>query len=269
MAVHPPAPRDLPGLIDAYAVTTAAVLGLGEGLGPGQESLPTDCPGWTVLDQIRHVASIEAMLLGEELPEIDVSGMPHVRNDFGALIEKYLHRRRDREVRDVLDELREVRERRLADLSDPELTLATESEGPLGRTTVGSLLGLRIFDIWTHEQDLREALNVAGGLDAPGASVAITRILRALPRALESTGGVVPGDAVRIVIDGPVSADETIRVTGEVAGEAVGRSATVSMTTRAFTRRAAGRCEVSDLGAQVEGDADLVTLVLTALAITP
>ena len=79
----------------------------------------------------------------------------------------------------------------------------------------------------------------------------------------------MPGDTARIIVDGPVSADETITVPGDVAGEAVGRSATVSMTTRAFTRRAAGRCEVSDLGAQVEGDADLVTLVLTALAITP
>lgn len=48
---------------------------------------PTDCPGWTVRDQLSHVIGIERALLGEEPPRGDGLDPPHVKNDFGALNE--------------------------------------------------------------------------------------------------------------------------------------------------------------------------------------
>ena len=47
MSVHPPAPSDLGALVDAYAQTVRNVIDLGRTMRPGDEALPTDCPGWT------------------------------------------------------------------------------------------------------------------------------------------------------------------------------------------------------------------------------
>ena len=64
MSLHPPAPSDLNGLVDAYAQTVQSVIDLGRTMRPDDAARPTDCPGWTVLDQIAHVASAEAMVAG-------------------------------------------------------------------------------------------------------------------------------------------------------------------------------------------------------------
>lgn len=130
MTITPPPPTDLSGLVEAFAQTTGAVLDLAGGLDESRAGLATECPGWTVLDQVRHVASIEALILGEPVPDHDVSSHAHVRNDFGVIIEKYLEGRRARSLQDVVDELTEVRERRLADLGAPDQTLESPSASP-------------------------------------------------------------------------------------------------------------------------------------------
>ena len=105
MTLHPPAPSDLGELVDAYAQTVRGVIDLGRTTRPGDESLPTDCPGWSVLDQVAHVASAEAMVAGEPQPDVDVSRHAHVRHAFGERIEKYGESRRGRSLEEVLDEL--------------------------------------------------------------------------------------------------------------------------------------------------------------------
>ena len=42
---------------------------------------PTCLPGWTVQDQLAHIAGIEMMLDGVDAPEVDVSHLTHLRND--------------------------------------------------------------------------------------------------------------------------------------------------------------------------------------------
>ena len=77
MSVHPPAPSDLGAIVDAYAQTVRSIIDLGRTMHRGEESLPTDCPGWTVLDQIAHVASTEAMVAGEPEPaRVGADGEP-------------------------------------------------------------------------------------------------------------------------------------------------------------------------------------------------
>lgn len=234
MTITPPPPTDLPGLIEAYAATTGAVLELASAVTGEAAERETDCPGWTVLDQVRHVLSVEGLLLGESIPQVDVSRYAHVRSEFGGLIEMLVEGRRALGVDEVVAQLRSVVERRLAVLRDPALTVSTPSFGPLGPAPLGEVLTLRVFDIWCHEQDVREALGVPGGfagasaaspsaaasvgasaavasVTAPAAaSVAIGRALSGVPRALARGAGLAAGDVVRLVVSGPVAVDYAV-----------------------------------------------------------
>ena len=165
MPVHPPAPSDLGAVVDAYAQTVSSVIDLGRTMRPGDEELPTDCPGWTVLDQVAHVASTEAMVAGEPEPDVDVSHHAHVRHAFGERIEKYVESRRGRELEEVLDELEERLEERLRVYHSGPEWADSGVAGPFGETTRVRCSSVRVFDIWIHEQDIREALRRPGGLD--------------------------------------------------------------------------------------------------------
>lgn len=303
MTITPPLPTDLPGLIEAYAATTGAVLELASSVTGEAAERETDCPGWTVLDQVRHVLSVEGLLLGESIPQVDVSRYAHVRSEFGGLIEMLVEGRRALGVDDVVAQLRSVVERRLAVLRDPALTVSTPSFGPLGPAPLGEVLTLRVFDIWCHEQDVREALGVPGGfagasVGASAASAAIGRALSGVPRALARGAGLAAGDVVRLVVSGPVAVDYAVtmvagpdgRLRGMPLGSGVGGSCaegvggsvagagasegpeptvTIGLTTREFTRRVAGRWPVSRLAPTVVGDAAVAARVLEALVVTP
>src|SRR6266571_1303476 len=74
----------------------------------------TECPGWTVKDQLSHVVGVERTLLGEPLPApVDA---PYVRNDFGRIMEAGVAARRVLPGPEVRAELAETLERRLAQL---------------------------------------------------------------------------------------------------------------------------------------------------------
>ena len=219
MTITPPPPTDLSGLVEAFAQTTGAVLDLAGGLDESRAGLATECPGWTVLDQVRHVASIEALILGVVASLIGIG--------FG------------------FDELTEVRERRLADLGAPDQTLESPSASPFGPATHGDVLPMRVFDIWCHEQDLREALGVPGGLDTAAAALSVSRL-----------GGEIVDEAGKAIGKASAGADD-------------GTAARVALDTRAFMRRIAGRWPVDQLGAEISGDASLAAQVLEAMVVTP
>ncbi len=204
MPLNPAPPEDLAALTEGYAQTVQAVLDLGHSLRAGDLEKETDCPGWTVFDQIAHVTGGEAMVAGEQVPDVDVSRHAHVRHEFGERVEKYLEVRRGRHIAEILDELEALLAERLAFYRDPATTLETPTVGPYGATTVGDLITVRLFDIWTHEQDIREALARPGNLDAPGASVAVMYLFDALPRIIARTAAVPPGHAVILDLTGPV-----------------------------------------------------------------
>ena len=132
MPVHPPAPTDPAGLVDAWSRAVRNVIDLGRTTRPGDADLPTDCPGWTVHDQVAHVAGAEALAAGEPTPELDVSDLAHVRHDFGALMEKYVQARRGRSLEEVLDELEERLDERLAFFATEEGWETRTVAGPFG-----------------------------------------------------------------------------------------------------------------------------------------
>ena len=282
-------------MVTAYAETVQAVLELGMTCRPADFDLPTQCPGWTVKDQISHVAGLESLLAGNPEEDVDVPDHEWIRHDVGRFMEQSVEARRPRSGHEVVQELAHVLPRRLRALRDPKLTLDSPMP-PLvgGEGTVATQLMLRIIDIWCHEQDLREALDRPGNLDSAAAATFVTAILDALPRRaaraglepgtsviIECTGPVLAREGVRIttshdgslrgepLFSGQAQVDETDDTTGEVIVIPPGSMTTIRLTTEALTRRGAGRVPTAQLRYAVEGDEAVAARVLDALTITP
>ncbi len=282
MSLHPPAPEELGELVEAYAQTVRSVIDLARTLRPGDAERPTDCPGWTVADQVAHVVGGEAMAAGEDDPDIDVSDLGHVRHAFGARHEKAVEARRGRHLDEVVEELEERLEERLAFYRSEGTEVDTPVLGPFGATTVGDLLALRTFDIWVHEQDIREALGRPGGLDTPAAALSVSRVFAAVPRIVARTAQVPAGHAIVLDLTGPTVGRVGARVE-EQDGRPVGIplfaggqeehpdvvTTSLTMSTRVAMRLAAGRGERADLHVVVQGDEQVAARVLDALAMTP
>ena len=286
MPMHPAAPSDLHGLVEAFAQTAQAVIDLGRSCTEEDFARETECPGWTVKDQIYHVAGVEAWLEGHRDPAVEVPPYEHVRNEMGQKVEQAVQVRRDRSGPDVVAELEHVLPQRLATLRSPGLTDSSIISGPFGPERAATVALMRAFDVWAHEQDIRTALNRPGNLDSPAAAVFVNSALIQLPKLVARRASLEPGSTVIIDVTGPVVARAGVRVelgedgrpyghamfTGEHVDESLphteGPNVSISLSTDAFTRRAAGRRAVADTAYAVVGDEALARRVLEALVVT-
>jgi uncharacterized protein (TIGR03083 family) len=284
MPLHPAAPEDLAGLVSAYQQTSQAVVDLGRSCSDADFDLPTACPGWTVKDQISHVVGLESWLHTGEVPKVDVPDYGHIRNEAGQFIERSVELRRRMVGQKVVDELETVVARRVAALSAPDVTLETVVRGPWGPAPVGESLRRRILDIWTHEQDIRQALGRPGDLDSGGATVFMDLLFAALPRLVAREAGIEPGNVVIIDSTGPVMGRAGVWVEPGEEGKARGIPlfsgiahdgdpldvfTTITISTDCLTRRAAGRGGVDDIHFTVHGDEAVARRVLEHLVIVP
>jgi uncharacterized protein (TIGR03083 family) len=236
-------------------------------------ALPTDCPGWTVKDVLSHLVSVERMLLGEALPDHPLPGdLPHVRNDFGRMLEIGVDVRRPLPGAQVLAELAEVLDLRLAAL--PGIDPDRPTTLPTGRTGPYALfMEFRAFDCYTHEQDVRRAVNRPGNLDAPAALCARSRLTPGLPYVFGKKAGARPGQTLRIEVDGPAAFTAHIAV-GEDgrAGEAepvAEPTVCLRMDWETYLRLASGRCTPDSATVTASGDTALATRFLANMSVTP
>lgn len=287
--MHPQPPEDLEQLVEGFAHSAQAVLELGMTCHDDDFDKPTQCPGWTVKDQISHVVSVERSLHGEPDDPVAVPDYTWVRTDVGRTVEPGVELRRGRSGRHVVAELAAVLPARLEELRDPALTLETQVKGPFGPTTLQDALRLRTVDVWCHEQDLRQALDRPGNLDVAGAAVFVDVILTSFPARAARRAGLDVGTVVIIECTGPVLAREGVRIVDGADGRPYAESlfsgvshespetphteaeavTTIRLSTDALTRRGAGRVDTADLHYGVEGDEDVARRVLDALVVTP
>lgn len=292
MPMHPAAPVDLTGLIDAYTQTARAVVDLAFPCTDKDFDRPTECPGWTVKDHLSHVVALEAAMTGRPDPEVEVPEYDHLHHDFARYIEQGVELRRPRTGQEVVAELQQVIARRLGQLDDlreqehehPEQEMVAT---PRGELPLPEALTLRIIDLWVHEQDIRAALGRPGNLDAPAAAVFTQKVLDALPIIVVKRAGVEPGKVVMVELTGPVVARAGVRVEKDENGKphghpmftggtdetgpipVIGKTTSIQLSTEAFTRRAAGRRATEDLHYSVHGDEQVAQRVLDGLVITP
>jgi uncharacterized protein (TIGR03083 family) len=129
---------------------------------------PTDCPGWTVQDNISHLIGIENMLRGAPADPPIEDRPPHVRNDFAAFNEAAVEARRARSGAEVLAEFRAVTAERVGALRElPAEKWDEVGATPTGQDTYRHFMRMRAFDSWVHEQDIRRAVGAPGHLDGP------------------------------------------------------------------------------------------------------
>ncbi len=268
-------------VLDAWEGSLHAVNELGRRLNADGWAAPTECPGWSAGDVVRHLCWIEALLAGRTDPpvEIDWDTRPHVRSELSRRTEAGVEVRRAHAQADVCAELDGLIDVRLAQLMalDP-LTLDTQVTGISGRpTTLLRLLRVRAFDTWTHEQDVRRAVGLPGNLATPGAQQSAAQIASALPFVLAEVADAPVGTTLRVTATGPIAFERyAVRVDADTcaACDPVDE-ATVGLTTdwETLARLAGGRLDLSDPAvlARVElaGDPALAAQLPRALAITP
>ncbi|WP_347350551.1 maleylpyruvate isomerase family mycothiol-dependent enzyme [Intrasporangium sp.] len=286
MPIHPSPPEDRDGLLDAFEQNCQAIIELGMSCREADFEIQTECPGWSVKDQIAHVVGAEKSFAGIPTPRVEVPDYPYIRNDFGRRIEHDVEARRGIPGKLVVHELADHLPIRMAALRASTTPMDEVIGGIFGpETTFGEQLRRRVLDTWVHEQDIRAALDRPGNLDSPGAAVFVEAVFRALPRIVARDAHVPIAHAIVLDVTGPLMARDGARVVADAEGRPIGeplftgseptatdelpRITGIKLTTESLTRRAAGRRSTDEIRYTVHGDEQVAARVLDALVITP
>lgn len=257
-------------LIAAHRAVFDGVRDAVDGLDAAGWATPTGCPGWDVQDQLSHVIGVERVMLGDPQDEVEVGELPHLRNDFGRAVEVAVEARRGRTPDDLLQEADEVFARRLEMLEalSPD-ALQEPMEGAAGLRLKGSqMLRTRVFDLVSHEQDIRRAIERIGDTQGPHVDISTELVIRGWAR-------VLPQATERGVLEVDVDAGPTVRLDladGSVHrdGAGPGPSATCHLGFAELLAVAGGRSDAPDPSRlRIDGDRDWAAVVLAAAAITP
>jgi uncharacterized protein (TIGR03083 family) len=250
--------------------------GLGATLSTEDWLVETECPGWTVQDQLAHIVGTESILLGRTA-EGPAPDLPHVHNAIGAMNETWIAPRRSRSGPQVLAEFQEVTALRLAALRQmDDQRLETVGPSPIGDVPYAVFMNVRVMDCWVHDQDMRQALGRPGALDGPAAASATDRLASSFGYVVGKRVAPPDGTTVVLTIAGPQARSLAVAMAGG-RGTSVARpeTATVTLTTdvATFTRLSGGRVGAEAVLAQglvaVDGDAELGARVLSAMNVMP
>jgi uncharacterized protein (TIGR03083 family) len=237
----------------------------------GDWKQPTGCPRWTVQDTLAHLIDYESRAVGRLAPAHTPSDVSHTKNDMGRSNEIGVDYRRARTGAEVLAEFREVTAARVAQMRRwTDEDLRREMMTPVGPGSVADMLTLRVMDTWSHEQDIRRAINRPGNTEGAVADEAIEYFTRFLPyvvgkRAAAPDGTTVvfeigPEHRVRIeVVDGRA------RLAGS---EPPSPAVTIAMPVTTFAALVGGRSDVPD-DVGVQGDQALGRAVVDSLVLMP
>ena len=261
--------------VDKLALVWASVSALCRDLTEEQWKTVTECPGWTVQDQISHLIGTERMLGGKPQTAHAAEAAEHVHNPIGAMNENHVDERRGRPGAQVLAEFDELVAERLLQLRrSTAADFAVATMTPTGPGAVADFLHIRVMDNWVHEQDIRRALGRPGHQAGPAAEHSVDRFLTGMPMVVGKRARAPQGASVRLVLTGPVRRDGTV-VVGERAQWSAEPVADPTTTVRmgsgayvaATTGRRAGPALLDQGRIVVSGDAELGGAVVAGLNI--
>lgn len=259
-------------LVAAHRAVFDGLLDATDGLDAAGWSTPTGCPGWDVHDQLAHTVGAERRMLGDPPPDVEVPDLPHVRDDFGRDIERDVHARRSMPTDELVAEARETFQRRLAGLRELDPSVLDEPlDGLAGMRLKGSqMLRTRVFDLTSHEQDIRRALQRLEGFDGPHLTIAVEQVLRAWARYLP--GRVDDRRVLAVSVEGFPAVAIDLGAGGlERDPEAVAiAAATLHLDAASLLALGGGRTDAPPLDAlDVDGDRALVAEIRETATITP
>jgi uncharacterized protein (TIGR03083 family) len=202
-------------LVDMLEQVWGSMAELGASLDETEWKAPSECPGWTIQDNLVHITAMERFILDDPLPMLDVpDDLPHVKNDIGRSNERWIESRRSWTGADALAEFVATTDARIAALRElDDDGFAADSWTPMGPGTVAKLLGFRIFDSWVHEQDMRGALERPGDLDSATARFSTQMMVDVLPYVVGKKVGAPDGSTVVLALTGPIDTTTAVGVT--------------------------------------------------------
>ncbi len=268
-------------LVDRLEEVWNDIDGVCAGLTAEEWNTPTDCPGWTVFDNVAHMIGTERMLAGEQPSAAPGAGADaaHVRNDIGKANEQWIASYNGWNGPQLLGEFRAVTARRLETLRamTPE---QWDAEGftPEGPGPYRQFMAIRVFDCWYHDEDIREAVGRPGFLEGEVADLSLARIPpKGLGYVVGKKAGAPAGSVVVFTIEGTPEIVAAISVPPEgraVLLDDVPAAPTAHITTdrRTFARLAGGRWTgalAREHGVvRVEGDTALADRIVDNMAFT-
>jgi uncharacterized protein (TIGR03083 family) len=246
-------------LIDSWRSFKALV----ESLEESELNYETQCPNWRVRDVVAHIIGIEKMLLGEPVPDVTLDVSPHIKNEVGELNERWVLALANLDVTALITLLSEtVLERELA------LSKMTESDfdkpgwSPVGEVPYKRFMSIRVFDIWTHEQDIREATHRYGNLDTSPARRSYLEALYTMGYVVAKRTSAKEGDSVAFLIQDAEPFSVVVSQGKGIVEDANEGSANCSIITdlATFMRLIAGRVTAKELsgGDRVSSTGDVV-----------
>src|SRR6478672_321257 len=265
----------LAGYVDIWWQAVHDFLELLEEVPTDQWHAPTDLTGWDVHDVAAHIAHLEAVLAGADEETVEVGEPAHVRSPMGLYTEQGVVARRGRTPDELINEIRgAATARHTALLADPPTDATARPERIFGGVPWdwNRLLRNRPLDVWMHEQDIRRAVDLPGGMDSAGARHTASYLAESLGVVLAKRVGAPAGTTAVLEVGGqpPVA----FVVTDEGRGEqlpTVPEDPTVylRLEREAFVVLAGGRREAEPGSVEITGDEDLGRRLLDSFAVTP
>lgn len=245
-----------------------------ESLNESQWALPTPCPGWTVADITAHVIDLDAMAMGAPKPdhEPDWASLPHVKGSSNQFTELGVDYRRGTPPAELFEELNQTGAA-LADFlahNSPTIKVPWVKE----EIPMDQFLSMRTFDIWTHEQDIRTAIDAPGNLGTNPARTAAKRIITTIPLIWGKKVGAPVGSALTVTLTGPDIAGSAHILVGPdgragFVDAPVPNATTVTMSWPDFFNAFSGRVPASESLAAAELSGDLAGEFIKKLPSTP
>ena len=263
----------LSGLFAEWDVIDALLEGLPE---TGWRAA-TPLPGWSVQAVVSHIIGTESFLEGIAPPEvdIDVSELEHVRNDIGAMNERWVRHLSGEPGTGVLERYRAVTSGRrevVASMSDDDWDAATPT--PAGMDSYGRFMRIRTFDCWMHEQDIRVALQRPSSddeLDGAASQLSLDEIAATMGFVVAKLAKAPDGSRVSFDLTGPLARTINVSVDGraQLVDDFGARepTATIRLDALQFTRLVGGRpmCPARVQDVELGGDKDVAAQIVDRL----
>ena len=194
-------PADVGALCDELVAETAELVRLLVGLDEPAWSAPTPAAGWSVRDQLSHLAYFdEATTLAVTAPEMFRARRSEAGADIDAFTERIAEQFRALPGDELLAWFQRARAEMVTAFRSAELSRRVPWYGP--DMSLASAVTARIMETWAHGQDVADACGATRRVTPALRQVAHLGV-RTLPNSFKTAGRAVPAEPVAVELTAP------------------------------------------------------------------